>query len=310
MVRQHSKVVSLSEAVSQIHDGANLSLSGFGQSLAPLAFVRELIKQGKGDFELSAVGEAWAVDMLCAAKRVKKIRMSNFMFEGFGRCPNFSKAVENGEVEVEDYSHYGMTARLSAAALGLPSMPVRTMMGSDIEKISGFEQPKFHHVTCPFTGEKTLLLPALHPDFTIIHASCADQNGNVQLYGHGSIIEEQARAGKCVIVTVEKIVPEQLVRRNPERTILPSFLVDMVVEVPFGAHPAGMYQAYDYDEAHIREYLSASKDPEQLNQYLDRYVYGVSNHMEYLDLIGISKLMELRADPEFGYSLKSRGELE
>src|SRR5699024_579311 len=102
-------------------------------------------------------------------------------------------------------------------------------------------------------------LSALHPDFTIIHASVSDKNGNIQLHGHESVVEEQAKAANFVIVTVEKIVPENYIRRDPKKTILPSFLVDMVVETPYGAHPAGMYNDYDYDEEHIYEYLEASK---------------------------------------------------
>src|SRR5512146_1010252 len=120
-----SKVVSLAEAAARIPDGAHLTISGFAHSLAPLALVREMIRQGKGHLELSSMGDCWAADMLAGAGRLRCARLSNYMFEGFGRCPNFSRAVEAGEMEVDDYSHFAITSRWLAGALGLPSMPVR-----------------------------------------------------------------------------------------------------------------------------------------------------------------------------------------
>lgn len=298
---QGSKVISLKDAAARVPDGSHLTISGFAHSLAPLALVRELIRQGKGNFELTSMGDCWAADMLAGAGRLKRARLSNYMFEGFGRCPNFSRAVETGEVEVDDYSHFAVTSRWQAAALGLPSMPVRVMLGTDLVRRKPLDRDAIAEAPCPLTGEPLLFVRALQPDFALLHASRADPEGNVQLFGTTSTIEEQARAAKRVIVTVEEIVPEGSIRGQPEFTLLPAFLVEAVVEAPFGGHPTGMFRYYDYDRAHVAEYVRAGKSPETFRQYLDTYVFGVPDHYAYLNTIGVRRLMALRADPWRGY---------
>ncbi|WP_243299303.1 CoA transferase subunit A [Bacillus litorisediminis] len=305
-----NKQKSLSEVVSWLSDGAHLSFGGFAHSLAPMAFVREMIRQNIKDLEISALGEAWAVDMLSAVGAIKKVRMSNFMFEGWGRCQNFSRAVEKGEIEVEDYSHFGISNRFFAGSIGVPFVPSKSMNGTDITNIVRFDKgQKFKEYECPFTGEKVLLIPSVRPDFAIIHASRADQNGNVQLFGISSSSEVIAKAAKKVIVTVEEIVDEDVIRQEPAYTMLPGFLVDAVVHVPYGAHPAGMYKYYDFDKDHIDHYIKASRSESQLSEYLNEYILSSKDHMDYLEKIGIQKLLDLRADPYYGYSLKTRGEL-
>lgn len=306
--RRLSKVKTLREAVRSIPHGAHLTFSGFAHSLAPLAVVREIIRQGIGDLEVSAMGEAWAVDLLCGAGLVRRVRMSNFMFEGFGRCRNFSRAVESGVLEVEDYSHFGITSRFMAQALGVPFLPVRVMRGSDIDRrrhVDGAD--KMAEVDCPFTGERIGAVKALAPDIAIIHVSRADSEGNLQLFGATSVIEEQARAARRIIATAEEIVPTDVIRRSPEATIIPGMMVEAVVEAPFGAHPAGMYRYYDADNEHIAHYIDCSRDPKTFREYLDTYVHQVEDHLAYLDRIGVRRLMTLRADPYWGYSPRARG---
>src|SRR5574342_103993 len=149
----NSKVTTVAEAAARVPDGAHLTISGFAHSLAPLAFVRELIRQGKGNFELTSMGDCWAVDMLSGAGRVRRARLSNYMFEGFGRCPNFSRAVENGSMQVDDYSHFAITSRWMASALGLPSMPVRVMMGTDLVRKKPLDREDIVEAPCPLTGD-------------------------------------------------------------------------------------------------------------------------------------------------------------
>jgi glutaconate CoA-transferase subunit A len=305
---QTSKLVTMQEAVASVPNGAHMTFSGFAHSLAPLAFTREMIRQGKREIELTSMGEAWVVDLLCAAGALKRSRLSNYMFEGWGRCRNFSRSVESGEVEVEDYSHFGITSRLMAGALGLPYLPVRSMNGTDIMRIQTLAEPKALVQPCPFTGELLTLVPKSQPDIAVIHASRADAYGNVQVFGHASVIDEQVRAAKRTIVTVEEVVATEVIRQQPERTLLPSFLVDMVVEAPYGAHPAGMYRYYDYDRLHIDEYMDRCRTAEGARDYLNQYVLGMKDHWEYLEQIGIRRLMALRADPACGYSLQMRGE--
>jgi glutaconate CoA-transferase, subunit A len=296
-----SKVLGLADAAARVPDGAHLTISGFAHSLAPLAFVRELIRQGKGNFELTSMGDCWAVDMLAGAGRVRRARLSNYMFEGFGRCPNFSRAVETGAMQVDDYSHFAVTSRWMAAALGLPSMPVRTMLGTDLVRKKPLDRADIVEAPCPLTGEPLLFVRASRPDFAILHASRADTEGNVQLFGTSSTIEEQARAARRVLVTVEEIVPEGTIREQPELTLLPGFLVEAVIPVPFGAHPTGMFRYYDFDREHVTGYMTAARSPEAFRQYLDAYVFGVPEHGAYLQKIGIRRLMALRADPWRGY---------
>ena len=296
-----SKLVSLREAVSTIEDGANLTFSGFAHSLAPIAIVHEIIRQQKRRLELSSMGECWAADLLSGADCLRRARLSNYMFEGYGRCMNFSRGVQDGSIQVEDYSHFGITSRFVAASLGLTYLPTKVMSGTDIERVKSFEDPKHAKVECPFTGESYLAVPAVHPDVAFIHAHRADPEGNVQLLGMTSIVDEQARAAKKVVVSVEEVVARGEIARRPELTILPSFLVDAIIEVPFGAHPAGMYRYYNYDTDHIAHYWTCSRKAETFKEYLSEFVYGTENHWDYLRLIGMRRLMSLRADPYLGY---------
>jgi glutaconate CoA-transferase, subunit A len=302
------KVIPLDEAASLVRNGSHMCFSGFAHSLAPMAFVREMIRQEVSELEITAMGEAWVVDVLSGAGALRTVRFSNFMFEGWGRCRNFSREVEEGRLRVEDYSHFGITNRFFASSVGLPFMPTKVIMGTDIYRIRSIEgEEKFYDFEDPFTGEKVLLVPSVRPDFAVIHASRADRNGNTQLIGISPNAELIAKASEKVIVTVEDIVEEDVIRRDPSHTILPSFLVDAVVHAPYGAHPAGMYRYYDYDPEHIDLYVEASRSPESFSTYLDEYVLGLQDETEYLRKIGLTRLLELRADPYFGYSLKVRG---
>ena len=189
-------------------------------------------------------------------------------------------------------------------------MPTKVMNGTDIYHKRSFDgDKKMIDFECPFTGEKLLLVPQTQPDIAVIHVSRADINGNAQLYGISSTIELIARAAKRVIVTAEEIVDEEVIRKDPSKTIIPGFLVDVVVHAPYGAHPAGMYRYYDYDIKHIDEYVNASRTKESMASYFNEYIYGTKNELDYLKKIGIERLLELRADPYFGYSLKNRGEI-
>ncbi len=296
-----NKVLSIKKAVELINDGDNLTISGFAHSLAPIALVREIIRQGRKNLALTSMGECWAADLLSGAGCLPKVGRSNYMFEGCGGCMNFSRAVQQGDLEVEDYSHFGITSRLFASALGISYLPTKVMAGTDIVKKVTFDKDKSLVADCPFTGEQHLLVKAIEPDVAVIHASRADEEGNTQLFGMTSIIDEQARASKTVIVSVEEIVPTNVIAEKPELTLLPSFVVDAVVEIPYGAHPAGMFKYYNYDHDHIQNYWNQSRQEKSFKEYLEQYVLKPHNHWQYLEMIGIRKLMELRADPYLGY---------
>jgi len=213
-----SKLVTLEEAVRGIPSGASFTAGGFAISHQPMAFTREIIRVGQRDLTLIGMAECWVAEWLTAVGALKRTYLSNFMLEGFGRCRRFSEAVESGTLEVEDHSHFGITARLVAGGLGLPFMPIRSMVGTDILNKSGFEPPgdKFHTMVSPFGGEPITLISALRPDFAILHVAKSDELGNVQTFGSAAIVAEQARAAKFVIVTAEEIVSTDEIRRRPE----------------------------------------------------------------------------------------------
>ncbi|MDO8211029.1 CoA transferase subunit A [Conexibacter sp. CPCC 206217] len=304
--RPRSKLVTIEQAAASIPSGAHLTFGGFAASLAPMAFVRELIRGGAGDFELSAIAEAWPADMLVGAGRVARLRMSNLMFEGLGRCRNVSRAIEQGVVPVEDYSHRALAARMEAAGAGLPFAVVRSMLGTDLERVETFDAPKSRRFTDPFSQQLVLLLPQLRPDVAVLHATRADEEGNVQLDGITAVLVEQARAAERVIVTVDEIVSTRLTHSTPERTVLPRHMVDMVAWAPYGAHPTGMFKGYGPDEPHLADYYERSRTPEGFAEYLDRFAFGVASQWEYLERVGMARLMALRADPQLGYPLQER----
>ncbi len=294
------KVRPLQEVVASIPDGANLTFGGFAAYFTPLALVRELIRQGKRELELTSVAECWVADYLAGAGRIRRARFSNFMFEGLGRCQNFARGVERGEIEVEDYSHFAITSRLVAAGFGLPFMPIKSMAGTDLMGRRGFEIDKARPLACPFSGEPVLLVPAARPDAAVIHVARADRDGNSQLFGYTAVVEEQARAAQRVIVTAEEVVEDSVIRAQPELTVLPGFLVDAVVEVPFGAHPTGMYRYYDPDFEFMRDYYAASLDPAAFRAHLEEWVLAPPGHWAYLEKVGLRRLLALRSDPGIG----------
>lgn len=305
MTAPPSKLLSLEDAACRVADGTSLTAGGFAHSHQPMAFVRELIRQGRRDLTLMGVAECWIAEFLAAAGALTRTYFSNFMFEGYGRCRRFSEGVETGRIAVEDHSHFGMVSRLMAAGLGLPFMPMRAMLGTDILAQPGFEAPdrKAQVMRSPFGPETVLAVSPLRPDVAVIHAARADERGNVQLFGTTSVVEEQARAARTVIVTVEEIVSSDEIRREPERTILPGLMVDHVVHAPYGAHPTGVYGYYDHDPDHLRLYYGASGSPEATAAYLAEWVGAPPDLWAYLDRIGMGRLMDLRVDPALGYRL-------
>jgi acyl CoA:acetate/3-ketoacid CoA transferase alpha subunit len=305
---QKSKLVPLEEAVGAVADGASLTAGGFAHSHQPLAFTRALIRAGRRDLSLMGVAECWVAEFLAAAGMLRRAHFSNFMFEGYGRCRRFSEGVEAGRIEVEDHSHFGMVMRLMAGGLSLPFMPLSSMSGTDILAQPGFEPAaaKSASLASPFGAGAVRVVSPLRPDVAVIHAARADRLGNVQLFGTTSVVEEQARAAGTVIVTVEEIVEIDEIRRQPELTIIPGLMVDMVVHLPYGAHPTGVYRYYDHDPACLADYYAASHSQADTDRWLDRWAHGPADHFAYLDAIGASRLLKLRVDPALGYLRQER----
>ncbi|HEY4647452.1 MAG TPA: CoA-transferase, partial [Gemmatimonadales bacterium] len=215
----------------------------------------------------------------------------------------FRRAVERREppLELEEYSHFGMVARLSAGAARLPFWTLRNYMGTDLPEAN----PRIRTITCPYTGETLATVPALNPDVTIIHAQRADCEGNTQIWGLLGVQKEAAFASARVIVVVEELVDEAVIRADPNRTLIPGLIVDAVVVEPWGAHPSYAQGFYDRDNAFYIGWEQISRDPSALKGYLDEFVYGVRNRAEYLTrsekLTGLKASERMSAGVNYGF---------
>jgi acyl CoA:acetate/3-ketoacid CoA transferase alpha subunit len=288
------KIMMEREAISRfVYDGCYLGTELYGTVRCPMSLVREVIRQGKRDLRLTGQGVT-ELDLLLGAGLVKTLDLTYIGLEVYGVSNALRRAVETGQVEkVVEWSNGGITWRLKAASMGVPFIPTRAMLGTDTLKHSSAKV-----VECPFTGQKVCLLPALILDVGLIHVHRADRYGNAQIEGISGFAFEMARACKRLIVSAEEIVDTEELRRYPDRTIIPYYLVDAVVHAPYGSHPGEMVYAYERDEEQLREWVEASSTEEGTKAYLDKYVRGVADHEEYLELVGRERLEELRAAEE------------
>jgi len=284
------KRMSEAEAVSRfIHDGDYIGTELYGTVRCPMSLVNEIVRQGKKDLRIVGQG-VFELDILLAAGLIKELDLTYVGLEVYGVSNVFRREVESGRVETcVEWSNAAITWRLKAAAIGVPFLPMRSMLGTDTLKYSAAK------VVCdPFTGDTLCLVPALILDVGLIHVHRADPYGNAQIDGISGFAAELGRASKTLIISAEEIVDCEDFRCHPDRTILPYYLVDAVIEAPFGSHPGEMCYQYRRDEAQIKEWVKASEDAATAKAYLDKYVYGVKDHQEYLGLIGKERLKWLR----------------
>jgi acyl CoA:acetate/3-ketoacid CoA transferase alpha subunit len=287
------KRMSIAEAVQRyVADGASLAMGGFGHIRVSMAAVYEMIRQGKKHLVLLGKTGVHDADLLIGAGCVDRLEVAyDFGHELRGLSPASRRAVETGQCKVvAEISNAGHQWRFLAAMMGVPFIPTRNMLGTDTLKYSSAKV-----VTDPFSGKPICLVPACYPDVVFVHVSRCDIYGNAQI--DGTLIEdfELARAARRLILTTEAIIPESEIRRQPWRTAIPFFIVDAVVEVPYGSHPCQMPLLYFFDEEHIGEWLHMSKTPQGAQEYFDKYVHGVKDFDEYLELVGgLRKLQYLR----------------
>ena len=284
------KRMSEKEAIRRfVDEGDYVGVELYGTVRCPMSLTRELIRAGYRS--LRGVGQGvYESDLFAAADSFKALDWTYIGLEVYGVSSNLRRAVESGYVEnIVEWSNAALAWRFKAAAMGVPFLPTRSMLGTDTFKYSAAKV-----VECPFTGEPICLLPALILDVGVIHVNRADKHGNCQIDGISGFAAEMACASKRVIVSAEEIVDTEAIRRTPDRTIIPWYVVDAVVEAPFGSHPGEMSGMYERDEEHIRSYFESTKDVEKVKAYLDKWVYGVETHEAYLDLVGRERLEELR----------------
>jgi acyl CoA:acetate/3-ketoacid CoA transferase alpha subunit len=278
-----------------IHKGDYIGTELYGTVRCPMSLVNEIVRQGIGDLQVAGQG-VFELDMLLAAGLVTALDLTYIGLEVYGVSNCLRREVESGRIEkLVDWSNAAIAGRFKATAMGVPFIPIRSMLGTDTLKYSAAKV-----VECPFTGVPICLIPALILDVGLIHVHRADKYGNAQIDGISGFAAEMARASKTLIISAEQIVDTEHFRRQPDRTIIPYYLVDAVVEAPFGSHPGEMCYLYERDEPHIREWVEDSKTVEATQSYLEKYIYGVKDHQEYLDLIGWDHLQNLkrRSDDE------------
>jgi glutaconate CoA-transferase subunit A len=277
------KQVSLAEAASIVRDGMTIAIGGGLSWREPMAFLREMIRQGRHNLHLIGTAHGVDVDLLCGAEAVSIIEESYVGFEqDFGMAPNFRRTCQDGHTKVYDTCCHTLIQQLRAAEYGVPFLPVRSIQGTDFLQLHS----EYKTMACPFTGVPLVLVPALSPDVAIIHAQYGDRHGNLKilppLVGDMLFI----RASKHIIATVEQLLPtDELAAMEPN---VPYFEVEAVVEVPYGAHPTSCYPFYGYDRTHLAEYYEAAKAGSETfaQEYLVRYVFEPKTHEEYLQRIG------------------------
>ncbi len=278
------KLVALDELATHVKDGDLLAVGGGLSSREPMAILRALVRAGRKD--LSVVGSAHGIDidMLCGAGMVGKSLQSYVGFEqDFGMAPNYRRSCESGAVEVADTCCYTVVQQLRAAVFGVPFLPVRSIRGTDFAKL----HPEYKLMTCPFTSDELLLVPALKPDVAIIHAQYGDAHGNLRIEGPPVADILSARAARKVIASVERIVSNDELQSLGGANI-PYFYVAALAEVPMGAHPTACYPFYAYDRAHTAAYYAAaSRNADAFRaEYLEPFVFGCTTHAQYLERIG------------------------
>ena len=286
------KVKSLHEAIAtDVQDGISVAMGCGLESLIPFAASYEIIRQRKRKLTLIAPISDIQFDQLIGAGCVEKIITSWVGNVAAGLGHNYRRAAEAGiprPIEIEEHSNFTIGLGLQAAASGVPFLPTKTVKGSDF---ANGEQ--FKRVSCPFTGEELLAVRAIRPDVAILHVQRADKEGNAHVWGNFGVTREAALAAKKVILTCEEIVDHEVILSDPNRTVIPGFVVSCVVHEPFGSHPSPTQGFSRRDDDFYFEYHKATRTREGFEQWLQKYVLGVKDHRAFLNLLGSERIAKL-----------------
>jgi glutaconate CoA-transferase subunit A len=285
------KVVSLEEAASFVRDGDSVGIGGSTMSRTPMGMIWALIRAGRKGLTCSRSIVSSDGDLLFASGACDRM-VTSWFSQGilWGVSKVMRHHVETGKAKFDEWSHMAMGMRFRAGAMGVPFLPIRSMLGSDVRK----QRPEAIEIDCPFTGERILLVPALNPDVALIHVQRCDPYGNAQIDGLQFMDIDLAIAANKVILTTERVVSNDQIRRAPDQTKVPFFAVDAVVELPFGCAPHECYGVYEPMIRHMEHYVGVvNKEPVKgMQDYLERFVYGPKSWSEFLALIGIDELLE------------------
>ncbi len=294
-----TKLISLSEAISKyVNDGDTVYAAGFTH-LIPFAAGHEIIRQGVRDLVLARATPDLIYDQMVAAGCARKVIWSYMGNPGVGSLRIVRGAVERGELEWEEYSHFGMITRLQAGASGLPFLPMNQVGVQDLEKAN----PLIKRIPDPYGGKDVIVVPALNPDVAIVHVQRADANGNAHLWGIIGEQKEAAFAAKKVILTAEEIVDESVIRSDPNRTMIPGIIVSAVCHVPYACHPSYAQGYYDRDNEFYLGWDKISSSEETVKAWLDEWVYGVKDRDEYWQKLGVEVHERLKVKPRMSEAI-------
>jgi len=294
-----TKLISLSEAISEyVNDGDIVYAAGFTH-LIPFAAGHEIIRQRKQDLVLARATPDLIYDQMVAAGCARKVIWSYMGNPGVGSLRIVRGAVERGELEWEEYSHFGMITRLQAGASGLPFLPMSQVGVQDLEKAN----PLIKRIPDPYGGKDVIVVPALNPDVAIVHVQRADANGNAHLWGIIGEQKEAAFAARRVILTAEEIVDESVIRSDPNRSMIPGIIVSAVCHVPYACHPSYAQGYYDRDNAFYLGWDQVSSSQESVEAWLDEWVYGVKDRDEYWQKLGAEVHERLRVKPRMSEAI-------
>jgi glutaconate CoA-transferase subunit A len=292
------KTMTVAEAVSRfVHDNDYLAIGGFGVDRIPTAVLHEIVRQRRQNLGFSGHTATHDFQILCAGNQtgrgqlLKQVDIAYVVgLEARGLSPQARRVMESGEVEICEWTNYGLALRLRAAASGVPFLPGRTILGTET-----FLKAAGKTITCPFTGETLVAFPALYPDVAAIHVHEADRYGNCRIRGTTVADLDLARAAKRLIITCERLIPNDVIRQEPDRTLIPFSCVDAVCEVPYGSYPGNMPYEYYSDETHLRDWLTAEKTYETYQPFLDHHILSHDSFDIYLQRCGgVERLRQLR----------------
>jgi glutaconate CoA-transferase subunit A len=288
-----SKVASMHDAVAElVRDGDTVAIEGFTH-LISFAAGHEIIRQGRRDLTLARLTPDLIYDQMVAGGVARKLIFSWLGNPGVGGLGAIRRRIEDADptpLEIEEYSHFGMVGRYTAGAANLPFYPLRSYFETDLPKAN----PLIRQVESPYGDGVVYAVPPLRPDVTVVHAQRADAAGNTQVWGLLGCQKEAAFAAERVIVVVEELVDEAIIRADPNRTIIPGLIVDAVVVEPWGAHPSYVQGAYDRDNRFYLDWDPISRDEPAIQAWLAEWVYGLDGRAAYLDKLGPERLAALR----------------
>lgn len=291
-MNQTNKLCTMQEAVSRyVADGSTIAIEGFTAFIC-FAAAHEIIRQGRRDLTLCRLTPDLVYDQMVAAGVARRLVFSYMGNPGVGSLHAIRRAVEKGipgPLELEEYSHFGMVGRYTAGASNLPFFPLRSYTGSDM----AMANERIRYVDSPYGDGQIAVVPPLRPDVAIIHAQRADRQGNTHLWGLVGVQKEAAFAADKVVVVAEEIVEESVIRRDPNRTLIPGLVVDAVVHEPYGAHPSYVQGYYDRDNAFYLAWDEISRDQESTEKWLQEWVYNLPDRLAYLEKLGQARLADL-----------------